>query len=119
MGAHLIDQPFWALNLGAPKTIQASSTPFNKDSYPLAEIITYEFGARGECSVKVPFAGRSLEVVFHNPRRLKPGQYKVMGVRAGGRAVPCEPREQGGVLIRRRELSRLPAGRTIRLDVPL
>lgn len=48
MGAHLIDQPFWALNLGAPKTIQASSTPFNKDSYPLAEIITYEFGARGE-----------------------------------------------------------------------
>ena len=48
MGAHLIDQPFWALNLGAPKTIQASSTPFNKDSYPLAEIITYEFGARGK-----------------------------------------------------------------------
>ena len=48
MGAHLIDQPFWALNLGAPKTVQASSTQFNKDSYPLAEIITYEFGARGE-----------------------------------------------------------------------
>ena len=83
------------------------------------QLLPHEFGARGECSVKVPFAGRSLEVVFHNPRRLKPGQYKVMGVRAGGRAVPCEPREQGGVLIRRRELSRLPAGRTIRLDVTL
>ncbi len=47
MGAHLIDQPFWALNLGAPKTIQASSTKFTKDSYPVAEIITYEFPARG------------------------------------------------------------------------
>jgi predicted dehydrogenase len=48
MGAHLIDQPFWALNLGAPKTIQASSTKFNADSYPVAEIITYEFPARGK-----------------------------------------------------------------------
>jgi len=47
MGAHLIDQPFWALNLGAPKTIQASSTKYTKDSYPVAEIITYEFPARG------------------------------------------------------------------------
>jgi predicted dehydrogenase len=48
MGAHLIDQPFWALNLGAPKSVQASSTKFNKDSYPVAEIITYEFDARGK-----------------------------------------------------------------------
>ena len=47
MGAHLIDQPFWALNLGAPKTIQASSTKYTKDSFPVAEIITYEFPARG------------------------------------------------------------------------
>jgi predicted dehydrogenase len=47
MGAHLIDQPFWALNLGAPKTIQASSTKYTKDSFPVAEIITYEFPTRG------------------------------------------------------------------------
>ncbi|MCJ7588320.1 MAG: Gfo/Idh/MocA family oxidoreductase [Candidatus Aminicenantes bacterium] len=48
MGAHLIDQPFWALNLGAPKQIQASGTPFTKDSYPLAEVVTYEFPARDQ-----------------------------------------------------------------------
>ena len=47
MGAHLIDQPFWALDLGCPLTIQASSTKFNKETYPLAEIITYRFPARG------------------------------------------------------------------------
>jgi predicted dehydrogenase len=47
MGAHLVDQPFWALSLGAPKTIQASSTKYTKDSFPVAEIITYEFPARG------------------------------------------------------------------------
>jgi len=47
MGAHLIDHPFWALNLGYPKTVQASSTRFTEDSYPLAEMVTYEFPARG------------------------------------------------------------------------
>jgi len=48
MGAHLIDQPFWALKLGAPATVQASSTKFTKDSYPVAEVVTYEFPARGK-----------------------------------------------------------------------
>lgn len=47
MGAHLIDQPFWALKLHHPLTVQASSSSFTKDSYPIAEVITYEFGVRG------------------------------------------------------------------------
>ncbi|HPU92976.1 MAG TPA: Gfo/Idh/MocA family oxidoreductase [Candidatus Saccharicenans sp.] len=46
MGAHLIDQPFWALKLGAPIRVQASSTKYTEDSYPLAEIVTYEFPER-------------------------------------------------------------------------
>ncbi|MDI6697507.1 MAG: Gfo/Idh/MocA family oxidoreductase [Candidatus Saccharicenans sp.] len=46
MGAHLIDQPFWALKLGAPIRVQASSTKFTRDSYPLAEIVSYEFPER-------------------------------------------------------------------------
>jgi len=48
MGAHLIDQPFWALKLGYPSSVQASSTVFTKDSYPVAEMVTYEFPARGK-----------------------------------------------------------------------
>ena len=48
MGAHLIDPPFWALKLDYPSSVQASSTVFNKDSYPVAEMITYEFPARGK-----------------------------------------------------------------------
>jgi len=47
MGAHLIDQPFWALKLHHPVTVQASASSFTKDSYPIAEVITYEFAARG------------------------------------------------------------------------
>ena len=52
MGAHLIDQPFWALGLQYPTSVISSSTPWggpanNPGSYPLAMMTRYEFGARG------------------------------------------------------------------------
>jgi predicted dehydrogenase len=52
MGAHLIDQPYWALGLTMPTSISASSTPWggsqtNPASYPLATTVEYEFPARG------------------------------------------------------------------------
>ncbi len=53
MGAHLIDQPFFALDLGFPTSIAASSTQWGGDpkkpaSYPLASTVQYEFAARGD-----------------------------------------------------------------------
>lgn len=48
MGAHILDHPFWALKLGHPKYVQASSTQFTEDSYPVAEVVTYDFPARGK-----------------------------------------------------------------------
>ncbi len=47
MGAHLIDHPFWGLNLGMPTSIETISTPFNGASYPAATTTYYEFAARG------------------------------------------------------------------------
>jgi len=47
MGAHLIDHPFWALELGYPTSIETVSTPFNNASYPLATTTYYTFPARG------------------------------------------------------------------------
>jgi hypothetical protein len=71
MGAHLVDHPFWALNLGYPTSIEATSSPFgtilvpapagtpnpnNQQgprfvskpvSYPQAMTVHYEFPARG------------------------------------------------------------------------
>ena len=37
MGAHLVDHPFWALNLGYPTTVETLSTPFNGASYPVGD----------------------------------------------------------------------------------
>ena len=52
MGAHLLDQPYWALDLGLPTSVIASSTPWpgtpgNLGAYPLAMTARYEFAARG------------------------------------------------------------------------
>jgi hypothetical protein len=47
MGAHLIDHPFWSLNLGMPTAIETISTPFNAATYPAATTTYYEFAARG------------------------------------------------------------------------
>jgi predicted dehydrogenase len=65
MGAHLIDHPYWALNLTYPTTIEATSTPWGTSlvppppgsdqqratnrivSYPQAMMVHYEFPARG------------------------------------------------------------------------
>lgn len=57
MGCHIIDHPVWALNLGAPTTVEARVTiegtmldgnRLNAETYPVAAIITYQFPARGK-----------------------------------------------------------------------
>ncbi len=46
IGCHALDPVFRALKLGAPTSVQASSTRVNKETYPLGSMITYEFPAR-------------------------------------------------------------------------
>lgn len=47
IGCHTMDAPYYALDLGAPKAIQAETAPFGEETFPDWSIITYEFGARG------------------------------------------------------------------------
>jgi predicted dehydrogenase len=48
MGAHLIDFPFWALDLGLPSSVETISTPFNDICFPNATTTYFEFPARGD-----------------------------------------------------------------------
>lgn len=48
MGCHVLDPVFRALKLGHPTTVSAECTAFNRDSYPSASTIYYEFPARGD-----------------------------------------------------------------------
>ncbi len=49
---HVVDPVFWALDLGAPETIQAEVKDYDPktqgDSFPRGEIITYKFPAKGK-----------------------------------------------------------------------
>lgn len=52
MGCHILDPAFWGLRLGAPESIEATSTHWEEDvaaeTYPRAAIVRYQFPARGE-----------------------------------------------------------------------
>jgi predicted dehydrogenase len=52
MGCHILDPVYWALKLGHPDSIEATSTleaePTWGETYPTASTITYRFPARGD-----------------------------------------------------------------------
>ncbi len=49
---HVVDPVFWALDLGAPKTVQAQTDDYDPktqgDAFPKGDIITFEFVAKGK-----------------------------------------------------------------------
>lgn len=54
MACHVLDPVFWALKLKYPTSVEASCTPGNNETFPLASIVHYEFPAReGMPPVKV------------------------------------------------------------------
>jgi predicted dehydrogenase len=73
MGAHIIDHPYWALNLRHPSTVQASSTHFTEDSYPQASVITYSFPARGNMP-PVTLKWYDGGIMPPRPEELEPGR---------------------------------------------
>ena len=52
MGCHILDPAFLALDLGAPESVQATTTHYEPDisaeTYPRASIVRYRFPARGD-----------------------------------------------------------------------
>lgn len=49
---HVVDPVFWALDLGAPKTVQARAKNYDPDkhglTFPAGVVVTYEFEAKGD-----------------------------------------------------------------------
>jgi len=86
MACHILDPVFMGLQLGSPTAVQASSTPFNTESAPQAEVVDYKFPAREKHhKQKMP----AVHVTWYDggmmPKRmseLKDGE--MMGDRSGG-----------------------------------
>jgi predicted dehydrogenase len=47
-GAHSLDAVYWALRLGAPTSIDATSCGATEEVHPLSAIVTYQFPARAD-----------------------------------------------------------------------
>jgi predicted dehydrogenase len=47
MGCHIMDTAFWALDLGAPSSVEAESSGVNEETAPKWSIVRYQFPARG------------------------------------------------------------------------
>jgi hypothetical protein len=77
MGCHILDPAFWALELGPPQSIEATSTHYEpnvaSETYPRASIVRYTFPARGsKPPVKLTwYDGRLLPPI---PPELEPGR---------------------------------------------
>ena len=81
MGCHIIDHPVWALQLGSPTAIEAIATSEgseldgapNRETYPLAALVYYEFAARGNLPpVKLTWYDGGL--MPPTPAEMPPGQ---------------------------------------------
>jgi predicted dehydrogenase len=73
MGIHNLAPVWSALKLGAPVSVEASSTLFNKETLPLASTVHYEFAARGDMpAVRLHWYDGG--IVPPRPPELEPGR---------------------------------------------
>ncbi|HUU91046.1 MAG TPA: Gfo/Idh/MocA family oxidoreductase [Phycisphaerae bacterium] len=79
-GAHTLDPVVWALRLGQPTSIDATSTGMSKDVHPLSSIVTYRFGARGD----LPPVTLTWYEGLRPPRPTELEEGRIMGSREGG-----------------------------------
>jgi predicted dehydrogenase len=120
MGAHLMDFPVWALQLGLPTVIETETTPFNGVCYPNATTTYFEFPARkGLPPVKLTWYDGGL--MPPDPEELENEQLdpsggvlyvgkkaKLLHYTAGGRLLPTKKHNEYGPPKER--LSRVPHG---------
>lgn len=88
MGCHILDPSFWALDLGAPESVQATTTHWqpevSSETYPRASIVRFQFPARGNRPpVKLTWSdGRLLPPipeVFEHGKKLPPSGAILVG----------------------------------------
>lgn len=73
MGIHNLAPVFLALNLGAPESVNASSTLFTADSLPLASCVHFKFSARGD-QPPVDLHWYDGGLLPERPEELEPGE---------------------------------------------
>jgi cellobiose phosphorylase len=82
------------------------------------KLVLDQFDPSREVRITTLFAGRKLEVVYHNLSRQDYGAYSIKSVAVDGATVPFD-RIENGIMIARRVLSELDEHIAHRIDVLL
>lgn len=80
------------------------------------KLVLEQFDGEGKASVRTWFAGRQLEVVYHNPDRLEYGGYQVARVALDDRELP-ESSSGGSFRIPRQHLTALQEGQEHQMNI--
>lgn len=82
------------------------------------KLLAVQFDAQQQCGLKTLFAGRALDVVYHNPAQLEYDAYHIAAISIDGTAVKFD-RVVGAARIDRAVVAALTPDRTHTLDVTL
>ena len=82
------------------------------------KLVAAQFDERGQAAVAAQFAGRQIEIVYHNPRRLEFGAYAIRRIAADGVDLSGARVDQG-VRIAREVIAALGTPAALRLDIEL
>ncbi|MEZ4770278.1 MAG: cellobiose phosphorylase [Caldilineales bacterium] len=82
------------------------------------KLLASQFDGQGSAGIQVLFAGRALDIRYHNSGRLDYGEYTIKAVRIDDRPLPVDLHD-GRALLSRGALLRLPAGQLHRIDIQL
>jgi predicted dehydrogenase len=104
IGCHSLDPVFRALKLGAPTSVEASCTLVNKETYPVASVVRYQFPARGDMPpVKVTWYDGGMRPPrpdeLEDGRRIGTGGHLFVGDKGkmlGDRLIPESRRKEYG-----------------------
>ncbi len=79
MAVHNADPAFFVLDLGAPKAVEAQTSPVNDETLPVWNIITFEFPAKGD---RPP-----IKMTWYDGAKLPPTPPELEGRKLGGNGI--------------------------------
>jgi cellobiose phosphorylase len=82
------------------------------------KLLPEQFGAEGVASVRTSFAGRQLEIEYHNPQKRPYGEYRILGIKHNGEAIEWK-RNGVGAILERSIINTLDSGQCHRFEVEL
>ena len=68
------------------------------------QLVKEQFNAKGIAQVRCQFAGHTITVEYHNPRKLDAGQYRIKEVLVNSKSILFDSLSEQSILIKREQI---------------